>query len=189
MPSFCWLNQIKEIRAGTSASIEMMSPERTILVNVAIGDQVGGGCLNIWEEPRQVDMDKALGASSSLSQAGLEPSRQIPVEIQTLDAISSEYGLMPDLVKLDLQGHELAAIKGAASLLGKTAVFVIEFGCLDSYVDRSSPRDLIDIMYDNGYLLYDIVDLCYCPYDNALSGGDFFLIHASSKLVEHEALF
>jgi len=40
----------------------------------------------------------------------------------------------------------------------------------------------MDIMYDNGFYLYDIVDLRYRPCDGALAGGDFFFIKASSKL-------
>jgi hypothetical protein len=41
-------------------------------------------------------------------------------------------------------------------------------------------------MYANDYCLYDIIDLIYRPYDNALTGGDFFFVKNNSPLKSHK---
>ena len=79
--------------------------------------------------------------------------------------------------------------QGAEKILKSVELCIIEFGCLDAYVDRTTSRQLMDIMYDNGFCLYDIVDLRYRPYDGALAGGDFFFIKTSSKLKAHKDYF
>jgi hypothetical protein len=57
---------------------------------------------------------------------------------------------------------------------------------LEAYVDRTSPRDLFALMYDHGYRLYDIFDLHYRPFDDALTGGDLFFAHHTSRLRAHK---
>ena len=186
--SFLLVEPNHDIIARTKTNIEKI-PSKTILLNVAVGEKSGLKYLNVWENTKHMNRDVALAGSSILSHVSGTAARQIPIETQTLDVISSKYKLIPDLVKLDLQGSELAALKGATSLFGKTELFIVEFGCLDAYINRTTPRDLVDIMYDNGYCLYDIVDLGYRPYDKALCGGDFFFIKMNSKLKEHKDYF
>jgi FkbM family methyltransferase len=152
-----------------------------LVLPVAVGDKVGSAHLNIWEDGRD---PLALQASSLLDHVRGEPTRATPVEVQSLDAIANAHA-MPDVVKLDLQGAELAALRGATTLLGTTELFIIEFGCLDAYHARTTPRQLIDCMDDHGYGLYDVVDLGYRRFDGALCGGDFFFLHRDSRLHEH----
>jgi FkbM family methyltransferase len=186
--TFVLIEPNKEIIGRAQTNIERISA-KTILLDVAVGDSEGAAYLNIWETTKHRSRDLALAASSLLEHVQGEPTKRIPVQVQTLDSISSQSGLVPDLVKLDLQGGELAALRGAKSLFGKTELFIAEFGVLDAYTGRTTPRDLIDIMYDNNYCLYDIVDLGYRPYDKALVGGDFFFIDMKSRLREHKDFF
>ena len=94
----------------------------------------------------------------------------VDVPVDTIDAISPQTGLLPDLVKLDLQGGELSALRAAARRLKQAELLVVEFGCLEAYIGRATPRDLLEGTHANDYCLYDIVD-CHCrPYDGALTG-------------------
>jgi FkbM family methyltransferase len=152
-----------------------------VILPVAVGDKVGSAHLNVWEDEGD---PLALQASSLLDHVRGEPTQATPVEVQSLDALASAHA-MPDVVKLDLQGAELAALRGATTLLGTTELFIIEFGCLDAYRDRTTPRALMDCMDDHGYRLYDVVDLGYRRFDGALCSGDFFFLHRDSPLREH----
>ncbi len=156
------------------------SKTTAIVKNIALGDRKKETTLNIWNETK-FDVGASL-----LDHVKGKAKNVVKVKVDTLDGISYELGLIPDLIKLDLQGGELDALKGATNLLKYTELFIIEFGCLEAYKDRTTPKDLINIMYDNDFCLYDIVDLLYRPYDGALTGGDFFFLKNWSKLREHK---
>lgn len=165
-----------EVLTRIKVNIKNISSE-CILLNVAVGEKTESAYLNIWENEPQ--------GSSVLSHVSGPGTKKIPIQMQTLDEIALKHGLIPDLVKLDLQGGEIAALRGAKTLLGKTEMFIVEFGCLDAYIGRTTPKDLMDVMYANNYCLYDIVDFGYRPYDGALGWGDFFFIRRNSKLKEY----
>jgi FkbM family methyltransferase len=151
------------------------------LVEKAIGSSQREIFLNIWgnADPRAV-------GSSILENVRDEAPKKIKCQLIDLDSIAQEFNLSPDLVKLDLQGFELEALKGSQKILEKTELFIIEFGCLEAMHNRTTPRELIDFMYDRNYILYDIVDLGYRPFDSALTGGDFFFLKKDSQLRSHK---
>jgi FkbM family methyltransferase len=151
-----------------------------IVENVALGDEKGTTGLNIWSN---VENDQG---ASVLDHVQGNPGNTIEIKMNTLDNIAASHDLKPDLVKLDHQGAEVMALQGATNILKKTEMFIIEFGCLDAYIERATPHDIINLMYENDYCLYDIVDLNYRPFDGALSGGDFFFIKNWSKLRDHK---
>ncbi|HAC62857.1 MAG TPA: hypothetical protein DCF68_04805 [Cyanothece sp. UBA12306] len=147
-----------------------------IIVQRGVGETPGQSQFNIWGDP------KTATSASMQSHIQGEASIEVNIQVDTLDNIAKEYNTQPDLVKLDLQGSELKALKGATSLLEKVEMFMVEFSCLDAYIDRATPREILDIFFDNDYCLYDLVDLHYRPYDGALTGGDFIFIKNSSPL-------
>jgi FkbM family methyltransferase len=190
-----WTREVSQI--WPAATFVMMEPNQDVvgqareslkaadvkgtLLDVAVGESCQTGVLNLWYGENSQSKDLIGQASSLLSH--VQPSaRQMPVQIRTLDSICAELMLMPDFVKLDLQGGELAALKGASTLFGKTELFMIEFGCLDAYIGRTTPAQLFEFMDQHNYSLYDIVDLLYRPGDQALSSGDFFFVRKDSKL-------
>jgi len=76
----------------------------------------------------------------------------------------------------------LPALRGATQALRTAEMVVVEFGCLAAYHDRTTPRQIMDVLYDMDYCLYDIVDCHYRPYDRALTGGDFIFVKTSRPL-------
>ncbi len=151
-----------------------------ILLNLALGDVKKKSTFNIWGH---VDADQG---ASLLGHVIGQASQVVEVDVDTLDNIAQRLSLIPDLLKLDLQGGELAALKGAAGVLQHAEFAIIEFGCLDAYINRTTPRELMDIMYNNNYCLYDIVNCSDRPYDGALTGGDFFFVKRSSILRQYK---
>ncbi|QDS88903.1 hypothetical protein EC9_30980 [Rosistilla ulvae] len=152
---------------------------RATLIPKAVADEPGTLAFNIWGDPSQ-----ATSASLQSHVRG-DAGCQIDVDVVTIDSLIDKHGFAPQLIKLDLQGAEIRALHGCSEALKRTEMFVVEFGCLQAYIDRATPRELMNIFYDNNYCLYDIVDCHYRPYDNALTGGDFFFVKNSSPLKEH----
>ena len=147
-----------------------------VILQRAAAEQAGYMTFNIWGDP------KAATSASLQKHVRGGAETQVEVQVDTLDSITEEFNFEPNLVKLDLQGSEIRALQGASTLLKKVEMFLVEFGCLEAYVDRASPRQLLNIFYDNDYCLYDIVDCHYRPYDGALTGGDFIFVKNSSQL-------
>lgn len=164
-----------QIQGELKDNLSTITPMPIILQRAA-AELAGFMAFNIWGDPH-------LATSASL-QAHVRGGAEMQVEVQvdTLDNISAEFNFAPNLVKLDLQGSEVRALEGASALLQQAEMFLVEFGCLDAYIDRATPRQLLDIFYDNNYCLYDIVDCHYRPYDGALTGGDFIFVKNTSAL-------
>lgn len=161
----------EDIKRNTSH----IQPSPNIL-NVALAESPGKAKFSIWRE------EKLDTGASLLDHVSGKAHKVIEVNVDTLDNISQQTTLIPDLLKLDLQGGELSALKGATQVLKHAEFMIIEFGCLEAYIGRATPRDLLEITYENDYCLYDIVDCHYRPYDGAMTGGDFFFVKNSSVL-------
>ena len=172
-PNKIIINQLKE-------NTSWITP-KPIIINGAVGEKPGKGCLNIWDN----DETKMSGSSLKEHVQG-EPKQKMEIVVYTLDGIAQELKIKPELIKLDLQGGEIEALMGAEQILKKTEMFIIEFGVLDAYINRSTPRRLLDVMFDNDYCLYDVVDLIYRPYDDALTVGDFFFVKNSCLLRQYK---
>lgn len=84
--------------------------------------------------------------------------QEIPVETSTLDAELDALGIdKVDLVKLDIQGGELAALKGFS---GRDPLcWVVETTMHPTYIDMPYGIDLIKELYDRGYLIIGQQDL------------------------------
>ena len=167
-----------EIQETLKQNISSVSP-RPIIAQNALAESNGFMKFNIWGDPQ-----KAASASLQDHVNGSN-GKHIEVEVTTLDALLKEKQLRPDLVKLDLQGAEIRALHGAKEALTYVEMFIVEFGCLQAYIDRATPNELFEVFYRNDYCLYDIVDLIYRPYDGALTGGDFVFVKNSSSLKRH----
>ncbi len=147
----------------------------------ALGKENGKAVLNIWDNE-----ETKMSGSSLKDHVQGPPKKSIEVDLKTIDAICEENSIKPDLLKLDLQGGELDALKGATNILKSVELVIIEFGVLEAYINRTTPYDLMEYFYKRDFILYDIVDLLYRPFDNALTGGDFFFIPKNSSLRSHK---
>lgn len=110
----------------------------------------------------------------------------------TLDRICNEREINKniDLLKLDVQGYELEVLKGGTSVLQNTKYVLMEVSLLDIYVDSPLVRDIINYMFEFGFVLYDIcsVDIRR-PLDNALWQTDFLFVKSDSILREKKSYF
>ncbi len=147
---------------------------------LAVGGAAGRADFNIWRDETNDQGASLLGNVSG------KASKVVEVEVDTLDRIAERLSLWPDLVKLDLQGGEFEALKGGPETLRRAEFVLVEFGCLEAYVGRATPREVIDLMYDSGFCLYDITGLHDRPYDGALTGGDFSFVKTTSRLRAHK---
>jgi len=79
----------------------------------------------------------------------------------------------PDLVKMDIQGFEIEALKGAESLFGRTELFILETSLYEFMQSMPLAKDCISFMSSKGYEIYDIAEYFRRPLDGALGQIDF----------------
>ncbi len=121
--------------------------------------------------------------NSRISQVG-EPSDlpAVRVPVVTLKELIQRYAERFNLLKVDVQGFELAVLEGAAEILGQFEVIVLEVSMI-----RIGPvptfYEVMQYMDSRGYRLYDFLPMYYRPLDNALWQGDAFFVRNDSSLV------
>lgn len=87
------------------------------------------------------------------------------------------------LLKLDLQGHELDALRGGTKSLSSIEVVLTE---VSFYVQSRIPMvaEVIAFMSGVGFVLYDIAALSGRRRDNRLREGDLVFVRQDSQLLE-----
>jgi len=76
------------------------------------------------------------------------------VPMTTLDALAAHWGLEPPfLLKLDIQGGELGALRGATAILAETDVVLCEADLMDFHM-------LHETLNSAGFGLFDLTELC-----------------------------
>jgi FkbM family methyltransferase len=148
------------------------------LCKKAVGETQSTLNLNLWGVYQE---DGNMAGASLLGHVIGEPTKKIEVEVISLNSFAQNHP-KPDFVKMDLQGAEIMALRGASDLFKTVEVFILEFGLIYAYENRTTVKQIFDIMYENDFVLYDIIDLAYRPLDGALGGGDFTFVRKDSQL-------
>jgi FkbM family methyltransferase len=91
-------------------------------------------------------------------EATIETCRKDRIEVQTIDGFCTAHGVTDiDLLKIDVEGHELAVLQGAANMIGGRRIRMIqfEFGPCNIY-SRTYFYDFWSMLKDS-YQIYRIV--------------------------------
>lgn len=95
------------------------------------------------------------------------------VSIVTIDSLLEEEAIvMPDLVKLDVQGFELEALRGGQGLFGPVEVFILETSLFRFLPGIPLFHEVIAFMAERDYYVYDFGGWLRRPYDRALGQTD-----------------
>ena len=82
----------------------------------------------------------------------------------------------PYLIKMDVHGSEIIALKGALDALKNTEVIILETHFFKFFINGPQFYDIIDFMNSIGFCAYDIFSIEYRPYDAAVSSADIVFV-------------
>jgi FkbM family methyltransferase len=142
----------------------------------------GEAILTIWDD---------LQGSSLLPSANeqlLKSGKQRQINLIAIDDLIASGKIdLPDLIKLDIQGYELEALKGAEKTFGFTEVYILEVSLFPwSDLDKEIPifADVVKFMADRGYVVYDFAGFLRRPLDGALGQCDICFVREKGFLRE-----
>ncbi|CAN5203634.1 hypothetical protein BH10PSE13_BH10PSE13_00190 [soil metagenome] len=133
------------------------------LVNVAITETSGPVTMQVF----RMDNDQTISHSAvGTAEVSKDSHREIPgISLDDWMAANDPKG--PILLKIDIDGHEMQALRGAAKMLAHCSVIIIE-------VQSTALAGIIQFIQNAGFVLFDLVEPCY--YDGYFWQADAILI-------------
>jgi FkbM family methyltransferase len=107
------------------------------------------------------------------------------ISINKLDNYFDNINLnKPNLIKIDIQGYELEALKGSKEVLKTAEVVILEVTLLELNDIPNAPTflEIYNFMFEIGYVIYDFPGFIRRPLDLALAQCDICFIKKESKL-------
>jgi FkbM family methyltransferase len=121
-----------------SATCTRLRLSNVTLLPVAVGDAEGSA--------RLVDLGRGLDVQQHLARAG-DRRAGLPVRVQRLDDVCGAEAEAVTLLKIDVEGHETAALRGAPRILANgRAHLIVEFNPSALTAAASSPRELWELL-------------------------------------------
>jgi FkbM family methyltransferase len=119
-----------------------------VAVRKACSDHIGRATLNIVQPG-------CCGVNSIVTESRFPVQAREEVELTSIDAYCREASVTwIRLLKIDAEGHDLAVIKGAAEMLRRKAIDIIQFEYNQSWIEaRSFLRDAFETVQTFGYEL------------------------------------
>jgi FkbM family methyltransferase len=132
------------------------------LVSAAAGAEAGSATITVHRAP---EMSSVLGAWTGDRDGD---SREVPV-VRVDDAVRERALPGPYLLKVDVEGAELAVLDGAESVLSETEVVLLEVRLFELVPGAAQLHDVIPYMKERGFVAYDLFGGALRLSDGALA--------------------
>jgi FkbM family methyltransferase len=140
-----------------SAVGDSVKDGRAVCNPMALGEHVG--VAEFFDYSKEHSLNTLHRRSSVESALGLPPPARRPVPITTLDAYCRGVGIRHiDFLKIDVEGHERAVLRGAQGLLDRRAIDYLQIEYGGTYVDAGTTlSEVFDLVTGAGYAFYRLV--------------------------------
>jgi FkbM family methyltransferase len=127
-------------------------------------------------------LDQTGSRVATGDESGSLPTLLLPMS--TLEDVATEAGFStPQLLKLDVQGHELDVLRGAQRLLRSVEVVIMKVNLLPILPGAPLVDDVVAFMREQGYQLYDVCGFIERSLDRAPWQMDVVFVRRDSALV------
>ena len=179
-----------------AATVHLVEPQpacREALAKLARNNRFRLHAVALGAEDASIDL--AIDPAGVTTGAHVLPDAKLPigvghvrVPVARLDTLLAAEIVTEDrcLLKLDLQGWELEALKGAERILDKIEVILTEVSFFAQAYEPSIEA-LVHFLDEHGFALYDIASLAARQRDNRAHQGDFVFVRRDSPLMADTA--
>jgi len=154
---------------------------RLVLENRAVSDKVGRLTLHQYGDPAANSLLPADPRAFAQIPNGIEETGTTEVDVVTLDGYCETHGIQSiDILKFDIQGHELRALEGAERLLASRKIGAIytEVLFIPVYTGQGEFHEIQALLQGYGYELFDFYGFSYGA-NGQLRWGDALFLPAS----------
>jgi FkbM family methyltransferase len=99
-----------------------------------------------------------------------------------IDTLIDQGMALPDLVKIDTQGYELAVLSGFERHLQRCKVLQVELSLLPIVPGAAMLHEVVAYLYQRGFVLFDIEEFIRSPSDGAMWQIDAIFCREDSPL-------
>lgn len=180
-----WTKQFWKVFPGVPSIMVEPLPEMIDVLN-RLATSVKGSSVEIsalGAEPGKVKFRSSDTNSGVVTSVVNGTDTIIEVNVVTLDSVLEKSSIKPNLLKLDLQGFELEAMKGCKSLADSFEVIITEVSVL-RIGDVPIFTEVDQFLEQRNFRLYDVVPQYYRPLDGALWQCDAIYVRKDSPLIE-----
>ena len=140
----------------------------------AIGDQSHEGLMHLSGRDDSSSLLPILGLQDSIF-PGTGEVGTLKVAVEPLDRVlSADQIKAPALLKLDVQGYELSALKGCERLLAAFRFVYLELSFVELYQGQALADDLIAYLQGRGFRLRGAYNLAHDREGRAVQGDFLF---------------
>jgi FkbM family methyltransferase len=155
------------------------------IVQAALGSTGGTATFNINRSRACNSLTPSGSGATGVLGELMATMEKIDVEVTTLDE-AMMHARVPacDIVKLDLQGHDLEALSGAIQTLKLAKVIIVEVWYAPVYAGTVTYLKICDLLQKIGFSIYSLAGLHYSTKDRLLWSDAIFLRADSAQIAE-----
>ena len=149
--------------------IKKNDSEHIELFNIGVSSKKGQGELKVYEKD-SINSLENLNPDSSYSKIKnkilrLKITNKL-VELDTLDNLLNKYENI-DLLKIDVEGHELDVLEGAKKILPKIKIIMIEIHHSDQYLNYSKSK-IIKLLENSNFTLHKRIKFPFMKWEDRI---------------------
>ena len=171
-----------ELSAGLGAAFA--GDASVTVVAAALGDKPGRAQFHLNQSRATNSLLAGTAQNTGALRELVATQTMVDVEVTTLDAALERSGhTHVDIIKLDLQGYDYLALKGATRALQTASVVVCEVWFAPVYEGAAEYLEVCTWMREQGFALYALTSLHYGRNDRLLWGDAVFVPRTSPAML------
>jgi FkbM family methyltransferase len=128
------------------------------LHGVALGSSPGQTTLHVSAKDDSSSL-LPIGSRQLAAFPGTQETREIVVSVDVLDAYLDESIARPCLLKIDVQGYELDALRGAGAGLSHVDEILVEVSFVELYTGQAFAGEVVHHLVEHDFRLVDVYGL------------------------------